>query len=137
MEESFETERTIGPKASDRVEGDPQLYVRMGKQIQRAREGLSWKQEELGARIGESVFTISRWENASRKPKAEDIDKLARALGKSVEYFFEAGPADKEDSRSPHMALLNRWSSEGKLSEESQHRLLKFAMAEIDKAQDD
>ena len=76
------------------VGGDPDLYSRIGNRIAEAREALRFTQEQLGALVGESSITISRWENASRKPNVEDVLKLAKALNQDVLFFVEIQPPD-------------------------------------------
>jgi transcriptional regulator with XRE-family HTH domain len=51
-----------------------------------AQGGIS--QEELAQAIGVATNTISRWETATYQPSLEDLDRLARYLGKSILDFF-------------------------------------------------
>ena len=83
---------------------DPQLYPRIGERIAAAREAKRLKQDELGEMIAESAITISRWENASRKPNIEDLDKLGRALGRDLLYFVSEVLEDSTAS----LRILNR-----------------------------
>jgi transcriptional regulator with XRE-family HTH domain len=45
-------------------------------------------QEELANAIGVATNTISRWETATYQPSLDDLDRLARFLGKSILDFF-------------------------------------------------
>jgi transcriptional regulator with XRE-family HTH domain len=38
--------------------------------------------------MGVATNTISRWETATVRPTIEDLEKLARFFGKSIEEFF-------------------------------------------------
>src|SRR5260370_5450 len=74
------------------------LIEHVGQRIKEFRtaygeRGIS--QEALASKIGVATNTISRWETATVKPTIEDLEKLARFFGKSIEEFFhrsEVGP---------------------------------------------
>lgn len=51
----------------------------------RRRKGIG--QEELGAQIGVHAKTVSRWENDKQPPELHHIEKLAGALGVSVDWL--------------------------------------------------
>ena len=48
--------------------------------------------QELAARIGKSVNTVSRWECGKSSPKGEHIDDVARVLTFPREFFFGDAP---------------------------------------------
>src|SRR5438045_8057553 len=67
------------------------LIERVGQRIKEFRtaygeRGIS--QEALAAKMGVATNTISRWETATVRPSIEDLEKLARFFGKSIEEFF-------------------------------------------------
>src|SRR5213593_1016800 len=67
------------------------LIERVGQRIKEFRtaygeRGIS--QEALATKMGVATNTISRWETATVRPSIEDLEKLARFFGKSIEEFF-------------------------------------------------
>lgn len=105
---------------------DAQLYERIGRRIAQARDEKRLKQDQLGEMIEESAITISRWENATRKPNVEDLDKLARALGRDVAYFVEEDPKEIENEE---LRQLNR--SLEQLSPEDQQEILAIVQIKL------
>jgi len=81
----------------------------------------------LGILISESALSISRWENASRKPNVEDLEKLARALEVSILFFTQEDDAVEEDA----LYLLNR--AAGELDELDREELLQIAKIKLDR----
>lgn len=102
------------------VISDPDLYRRIGLRIAQARESMRLTQEQLGALVGESSITISRWENATRKPNVEDVLKLAKAVNQDVLFFVELEPPEDNSVK-----LLNR--AVGEMSREDREELLAIA----------
>ena len=99
-----EKQKKIVPFGQNSIRGpDPLLYQRIGRRIAEAREAAAITQEQLAYQIGESALTISRWENAARKPNVEDVVNLAEALNKDILFFVEENPP-KDDS----VSQLNR-----------------------------
>ncbi len=71
------------------------LIEHVGQRIKEFRtaygeRGIS--QEALASKMGVATNTISRWETATVKPTIEDLEKLARFFGKSIEEFFPRRP---------------------------------------------
>ncbi len=67
------------------------LYEFIGRQIAELRKeygasGIS--QEALAREMGTTANTISRWESATYKPSAKDLDGLAKFFGVSISVFF-------------------------------------------------
>ena len=52
----------------------------------RKRRGLT--QEQLAEQLGISVMTVRRWEWGQRTPRAEELQKLAEALGTTTDYLL-------------------------------------------------
>jgi len=71
------------------------LYQRIGRRIRQAREALGYSQEELGRLIGCSAAAISYFEAGLRKVKIEDLQKIARALGKPIDFFLQEEAGDE------------------------------------------
>src|SRR2546428_10145785 len=67
------------------------LIEHVGQRIKEFRtaygeRGIS--QEAVASKMGVATNAISRWETATVKPTIEDLEKLARFFGKSIEEFF-------------------------------------------------
>lgn len=68
----------------------------VGKRIREARVGLRMSQEDLARRCGwESQGRIGNYERDVREPKRADIEKIAKALGKSPRWLL-LGDEDAE-----------------------------------------
>ena len=68
-----------------------ELYEHIGQKIRELR--LSYRngalsQDSLAEKIKVPANTISRWETATYKPTAEDLDKLARFFEIPITIFF-------------------------------------------------
>lgn len=109
------------------VEADPNLYHRIGARIASARTAGRMTQDELGMLIGESAISISRWENASRKPNVEDLEKLARVLNISILFFTQENETVEEDE----LKLLNR--AVGKLQKADREEMLAIANIKLER----
>lgn len=84
--------------------------VTPGDRIIAARGRKGWDQLTLAAKAGVDRVQISQWETGKRKPGAQSLGKLARALGVRIEWLksggepVEAGPLDNltiEDFQTP------------------------------------
>jgi transcriptional regulator with XRE-family HTH domain len=64
------------------------LYEHIAGTIKQLRLGKGWSQEKLAEQIGEPGNTVSRWETATYKPSAEQLEKLAKLFGESITIFF-------------------------------------------------
>jgi transcriptional regulator with XRE-family HTH domain len=57
-------------------------------------------QEALAKLVGVATNTISRWETGTYEPTLDDLEKLSRALGKSIlEFFPNAAPETAKDQK--------------------------------------
>ena len=61
--------------------------------LRELRELAGMTQDSLGERVGVTRQTISVWESGDRQPTIEQLGRLARALGVSLDLFLvkEAG----------------------------------------------
>lgn len=66
----------------------PELYEHIAATIRRLRTEEGWSQEKLAEKIGEPANTVSRWETATYKPSAGQLEKLARLFDESITVFF-------------------------------------------------
>jgi transcriptional regulator with XRE-family HTH domain len=64
------------------------LYEHIAATIKRLRTEEGWSQEKLAEQIGEPANTVSRWETATYKPSAEQLEKLAKLFEESIAIFF-------------------------------------------------
>jgi transcriptional regulator with XRE-family HTH domain len=64
------------------------LYEHIAATIKRLRSEEKWSQEDLAKKIDEPANTVSRWETATYKPSAEQLEKLAKLFGESITVFF-------------------------------------------------
>jgi len=66
-----------------------------GRLIQSTRKRKGMTQVQLGSKLGVTSAMISQWENDIRKPKTENVERLAEALECTV---FELLPYDLRNS---------------------------------------
>ena len=59
-----------------------------GQRIKAARKNAKMTQKELGQKLGISFQSIAQWENNLRNPKIETLQRIADALGVSVDYLL-------------------------------------------------
>ena len=109
------------PTTGRAAEQDDDLYEYIGDKIRAHREAVGWKQGQLAEEMGVTPNTISRWESATYKPKAGDIDRLARLFEVDVWAFF---PSSAEAPTTAQSALL---SATGDLPKEDLEELERYA----------
>ena len=103
---------------------DTELYEFIGAKIKELREnygGTVLSQEQLASKIETQSNTISRWENATYKPKVEDLGKLANFFGVPISVFFP----NMTDVKPELQALL---SATADLHKDDIEELTNFAM---------
>lgn len=70
---------------------DPvELPLTLGKQLAAARDRMKVDQDDLGATLGYSRVTISRWENDKQVPPFTVVAKISRMSGWPLDYFARA-----------------------------------------------
>lgn len=77
-----------------------------GDRLRQLRESKGWTQEEVAAKLGVSLMTVSRWERGEHDP-TRHAAKLADLYGRSADWILRgvAEPAtteDRDDARSPY-----------------------------------
>ena len=73
------------------------LYQFIGEKIKELRQKFLPKplsQDDLARRMETTANTISRWESATYKPSAKDLQKLAKIFGVDVAVFFPGAKAE-------------------------------------------
>lgn len=74
------------------------LVIHFGERLQKAREEKGLSQDKLGEMIGKGRLQVMRWENGRAEPKFQDLERLGKALDKTVAWFFFT--KDEEDGPS-------------------------------------
>src|SRR5438105_638388 len=64
------------------------LYEHIAATIRRLRTQAGLSQEALAEKISEPANTVSRWETATYRPSAEQLETLAKLFGESITVFF-------------------------------------------------
>ena len=59
--------------------------MNIGERIKRYRKEKRMTQEEVADRAGVTAVSVSRWENGARDPTFRDVEKIAAALGVTME----------------------------------------------------
>ncbi len=67
----------------------PMAQPELGNLIKEARKAKKLSQRQLGEQLGVSYQTIANWENGLRAPIEANLIRLAMALGKPDEFFFD------------------------------------------------
>lgn len=77
-----------------------ELVKYVGNRLRDLRTGFAsgrgLSQEDLGAKVGTTANTISRWETGTYKPSLDDLDKLSRFFGVSLLEFFPKEELEKD-----------------------------------------
>jgi len=100
---------------------EAELYGHIGEKIRVQRERLGWTQTRLAQALKVTPNTVSRWETATYRPSALDLDRLARLFGIAIWGLF---PPDVAAPTEAHKALL---SATGDLPEEDLEELQRYA----------
>lgn len=59
--------------------------MNIGERIRRYRKEKRMTQEEVADRAGVTAVSVSRWESGTRDPTFRDVEKIAAALGVTME----------------------------------------------------
>lgn len=82
------------------------LYKQIGERIRELRKNYGSKglsQEELAEKMEVPTNTVSRWETATYKVSAEDLQKLAKFFGVDISIFF---PETEQTRLKPNLQAL-------------------------------
>jgi transcriptional regulator with XRE-family HTH domain len=79
-------------------------YAEVGRRIKAYREALGWEQVDLAKHAGVDKGTVSRAENAKRRPSTPTLVKIAHALGKTEQVLLrgESQPPPPGAASVPH-----------------------------------
>ena len=99
----------------------------LGQRIARLRGAANLTQEQLAARADVPVWSLRNWEHDRRRPRADAILRLARALGTTVETLLQSlsvRPARAEGSDAHGVRVLKRaWE---RAKEDERRQFLEF-----------
>ncbi len=60
----------------------------LGQRLKKIRLGVAWTQADLAKESGVSASAISRFEQGRQKPTIESADRLADALGVTLDWLI-------------------------------------------------
>lgn len=103
-------------------------YEEIGRRMQRAREEAGLTQDELASRLGLTQAALSNYELGKRRLHLANLDKIAKALGKTIGYFIEEpnpAPDPGEEARLDESIseMISLWYD---MSEEERQYLLDY-----------
>ncbi len=84
---------------------------KIGMQIKKARMEAQLTQDELGKKIGVTWEMVSRYENG-RSSARQNLEKIAKVLGKPIQYFFGVEEAPITDEIKKLTDLLTKKGSD-------------------------
>lgn len=62
--------------------------LKIGKRLRKLRQSCSLTEKDVASKLKVAVSTISAYENDFRKPSCENLIKLAKIYGVSVDYLL-------------------------------------------------
>lgn len=77
-----------------------------GERLKELRINKKNSQEEIGKVLGVTKATISNWENGKGCPVGDELKKLAKHFGVSVDYLLGFNQEDHEKMERLRVALL-------------------------------
>lgn len=102
-----------------------EIYKFIGEKIRELRQNygsIALSQEDLAKKIGVQTNTVSRWETATYKVSAEDLQKLAKTFSVDISVFF---PETEQSILKPSLQALMSATSD--LTEEDIAELTEYA----------
>jgi len=83
----------------------------MGARMVRLRAEHGWSIGEFAKRMGinYSTYQVSRWEKEREQPLHDDVPRIARAFGCTIDYLYTGEkPPAKRPKLVSHIAALHR-----------------------------
>lgn len=71
------------------------IAERLGQQIKMLRQQKGWSQKDLAELIGEKNGTVSTWENGTRFPREDKLEKLVELFNVSYDSLMGYAPREK------------------------------------------
>ena len=103
----------------------------LGSRIQELRKQQKLSQIELAEKIQVSKSQMIRYENKGVQPPADILNKLADALGTSVDFLINGNTGEKAKASLKNTELLQRFKEVETLPEREQSVLLEIIGAYI------
>ncbi|MGQ9546606.1 MAG: helix-turn-helix domain-containing protein [Dehalococcoidia bacterium] len=97
-------------------------HVILGIQLQKARETVHFRPEEVARRLGVHLDEIADWEAEHAKPNLKQLEQLAEIYGRGIDYFLKETPTPPTQV---HLRSTTGRSFE-ELSEESRLVIARF-----------
>ena len=72
--------------------GKSKGHVIIGDQLQRARQTVHFRPEEVAERLGVHLDEIADWEAERGKPSLRQLEQLAEIYGREIDYFLKQTP---------------------------------------------
>lgn len=90
--DELRAERLAAPGAKQAYDAAARAY-RLGEEIRRLRMERGLSQQELAKRMGLPQSVIARLEGGGVEPRLSTLDRVAQALGVTLEVQFLTAPA--------------------------------------------
>jgi transcriptional regulator with XRE-family HTH domain len=103
----------------------------LAERIQALRKQAGLTQIELADKIGVSKSQYIRYETKDVQPPANIMNKLADALGTSVDYLISGDKSEKAKASLKNSELIQRFKEVDTLPEEEQGVLIKIISAYV------
>lgn len=103
----------------------------LGDRIQLLRKQAGLTQVELAEKINVSKSQFIRYESKNVQPPADTMNKLADALGTSVDYLISGDKNEKAKTSLKNAELLQKFKEIDTLPEDEQSILIKVISAYI------
>lgn len=97
---------------------DEEDLVRFGERARAARTRLGLSQEQVGVLVETDAGTVSRWERGRGYPQAQQLARLAQALGESIDHLVLGTPADQGPVEWPRALIDFLQTRSGELAQE-------------------
>ena len=66
--------------------------------IREKRRSMKMTQADLAEQLGVSEMTVRRWESGKSSPRIEEVNRLAKLLGSTVDYLMGTGEFNEVQS---------------------------------------
>ena len=103
----------------------------LAERVQALRKQAGLTQIELAEKIGVSKSQYIRYETKDVQPPANIMNKLADALGTSVDYLISGDKSEKAKASLKNSELIQRFKEVDTLPEEEQGVLIKIISAYV------
>jgi len=103
----------------------------LGKRIQKLRKENGLSQTDLAGKIGVSYAQLSRYEIKGAQPPAEVLNKMADALGTSVDFLINGNSSEKAQSTLKDVELLKQFREIDQMPENEKSTIIKVVSAYI------